>query len=247
MKPRPPEPAVPDSQRVAKIEAENALLRQRLAEAERQGRQAVGELQHRLRNLLAVIRSVARRTAQASETAEDYAMHLEGRLDALARGQAMILRDPAGGVFLEDLIAEELLAHAAREGEQASFSGPAVRLRAKAAEALGLAIHELTVNAVKYGALSGPPGGQVSVAWRIEPARPEGTGAGRQLCLEWREAGVPPWGAAPERRGFGTEVIEQRLAYELGAVGSLRFGPGGVRCTIVLPLTDQVAATGPGP
>ncbi|WP_114949111.1 sensor histidine kinase [Microvirga calopogonii] len=124
----------------------------------------LAELQHRVRNTLAVIRSIARQTAETSETVEDYALHFEGRLNALARVQAAVTRDPTAGIALGLLVSEELLSCAAQEGERFSMSGPDVCLRPKAAETLGLAIHELATNAVKYGALS-TPRGHVTVAW----------------------------------------------------------------------------------
>jgi two-component system CheB/CheR fusion protein len=199
----------------------------------------LAELQHRVRNMLAVVRSIARRTASTSESVEDYSMHFDGRLNAFARTQAVVTRAPAAGVDLEYLIVEELLAHAAHEGEQVSIAGPEIRLRPKAAETLGLAMHELTTNAVKYGALS-TPGGRLAITWRLqdmEGQQPE-TASRAHLVLEWVESGVVP--LPPRRRGFGTELIERMLNYEFGAEAALAFGPDGARCTIDLPLNDRV-------
>ena len=222
-----PDPLDPNPTRLVALEAENARLRRDLAAAERRGELLRSELQHRVRNVLAILRSVARRTAQTSETAESYAMHLEGRLGAVARAQAMMLRDPADGIDLEEMIAGELLAQAAREDEQISLSGPPIRLCAKAAAAMALAMHELSVNAVKYGALSSPQG-RIAVSWRVD--------TGPVLQIEWREMGGPAPGAAIRRSGFGTELIEHMLTYELDAKGSLAFASEGVRCNIILPL-----------
>src|SRR3712207_5418388 len=113
----------------------------------------LAELQHRVRNTLAVVRSIARRTGETSTTVEDYAMHLDGRLNAFARTQALVTRDPEAGVDLEYLVADELLAYHAKEADQVRISGPPIRLQPKAAETLGLAVHELATNAVKHGAL----------------------------------------------------------------------------------------------
>lgn len=252
----PPTAAATAARPAIVLEAENARLRRALAEAEcRRGRMSQ-EVQHGVRNMLAVVRSIARRTAQTSETAEDYALHLDGRLDALARAHAMLARDPGGGVRLDVLLAEELLAHTAHEGDRVCLCGPVVRLRGKAAEVFALAAHELAVNAVKYGALRAPQG-CLTVTWRveaeaIEPARAgEGRSdrgpAGGVLRLEWRETGVALADVPPRRGGFGTEMIERTLAYELGAVASLGFGPDGACCTVVLPLTASVVAVAPGP
>lgn len=234
-----PDPA-PDPSRLAALEAENVRLREKLAEAERRGERLRSELQHRVRNVLAIVRSVARRTAQTSETPESYAMHLEARLGAIARAQAMMMRDPADGVDLEEMITEELLAQAAREDGQISLSGPPIRLRDKAAAAMALAMHELAVNAVKYGALSSPHG-RIAASWRVE-TRVE---AGPALRLEWRELGGPAPDVAAGRIGFGTELIERMLSYELDAAGSLSFGRDGTRCVIVVPLTTEIAAPPP--
>ena len=126
----------------------------------------LAELQHRVRNTLAVVRSITRRTAATSETIEDYAMHLEGRIEAFARAQAMATRSADASVDLEEFIREELLAHAVRDEDKAHVNGPSIRLRAKAADSIGLAVHELATNAVKYGALSGN-GGHIDVSWRV--------------------------------------------------------------------------------
>lgn len=200
------------------------LLGGRRAKA-RRDRSAV-ELHHSICDVLALTRLIARRGAKAGTEVEEFAQHLEGRLDAIARAQLAVARDPAAGVDLEGLIAEELLAHAAMPGERMILSGPAVALRAEAAGLLGLALHELVANAVKYGALSAPEG-HLDVTWRV---------CGGVLRLDWRESGVPPAHASVRCAGFGTELIEHTLARELDASASLGFGPDGVWCTISLPL-----------
>ncbi|WP_114949210.1 sensor histidine kinase [Microvirga calopogonii] len=189
----------------------------------------LAELQHRVRNTLAVIRSIARRTAETSATVEDYTMHFDGRLDTFARVQAAVTRDPTAGVDLASLVAEELLTCAAREGEQFKLSGPDLRLHPKAAETFGLAIHELAANAVKYGALSSAEG-HVTVTWDLE----DRDGA-QHLRVEWTETGVPVITNAPRRSGFGTELLTQTVPYQLLGTTTLTFKPGGLRCTIEFP------------
>lgn len=235
------------AERAAALEAENAALRQGLADAGLRNRHMLHELQHRARNTFAVVRSIVRRTATTSHTVDDYAMHLTGRLDAVARAEAMTSFDPLGSACLQSLLLEELLAHAMEEGEQVSLDGPPVRLRGKAAEMLALALHELTVNAVKFGALSTPEG-RVAVRWGIDPA-PAGdaAGDGRVLRLAWREAGAAVAEAPAGPRGFGTEMIERTLAYELGATTALGFGREGAWCDIAVPLTDAIVVAGAGP
>ncbi|WP_201833799.1 CheR family methyltransferase [Microvirga zambiensis] len=204
-----------------------------LRESERNTKTLLAELQHRVRNTLAVVRSITRRTAATSNTIEDYAMHLEGRIDAFARTQTMATRVPDAGVDLEEFIREELLSLTIQDEKKAHIEGPPVRLRSKAADAVGLAIHELATNALKYGALS-QDNGHIDVIWKVE-----GSDGDRKLTLEWRESGVHIVGAAPRRRGFGSELIEQTLGYELDAETELEFTPGGVHCMIRVPLNEQ--------
>ncbi|MCB8820903.1 PAS domain S-box protein [Microvirga rosea] len=210
---------------------------QALRDSERHTKLLLAELQHRVRNTLAVMRSITRRTATTSETVEDYAMHLEGRVEAFARTQAMATRAPDAGVDLEEFVRDELLAAAVDENEKARIDGPPVRLRGKAADSIGLAIHELATNAIKYGALS-KDGGRIDVTWGIRGAEGD-----RRLRLEWRESGVRIASAGPRRRGFGSELIERTLRYELDAETELEFAPGGVRCVIEVPVNERTATT----
>lgn len=193
------------------------------------------ELQHRVRNTLAVVRSIARRTAERSDTLEDFQMHFDGRIAAFARSQSLVARDPNGGVDLETLIAEELFAHHAHEGDQVTIEGPPVRLQPKVADTLGLALHELTVNAVKYGGLSSDRG-HVSVRWEVD-----GSVAAPMLALTWRDAAPGRTVTRPVHHGFGRELIERSLGYDLDAVTDLTIGPDGARCDIRLPLAGRMA------
>jgi two-component sensor histidine kinase len=188
----------------------------------------VAELQHRMRNVLGLVRSLVRRTVETSVSAEEYAAHLEGRISALARTQAFAMRQPRDGVSLEELVDAELIAHAARDGKVKS-AGPPVRLRPQAAETLGMALHELTTNAVKFGALSVPEG-RLTITWRKELDREDPC-----VRLEWVEEGVAT--LAPTHRGFGHDLIERTVPYELRGASRLTFEPDGVRCVIDIPLT----------
>jgi PAS domain S-box-containing protein len=213
-----------------RMQAEEALR-----ESERQAKLLLAELQHRVRNTLAVVRSIARRTAHTSESVEDYAMHLDGRIDAFARVQAAVTRTPDVGLDLAMLVAETLLSVGAHEGERVRhIKGPNIRLQAKAAETVALTIHELATNAVKYGALSTEQG-RLAVEWSIEEAQEQ-----PRLVLRWTETGVPLSGEKPTRRGFGMELIERILAYDLGGEASLEFTPDGLHCTISLPATGDL-------
>ena len=133
------------------------------------------------------------------------------------------------------LVAESLLAVGAQEGERVEkIAGPKVRLQPKAAETMALALHELATNAVKYGALSVEKG-RVKVDWNIEKADGQD-----RLVIRWAETGVKLPADRPQRRGFGTELIERTLAYDLGGEASLEFGRDGIRCTISLPADREI-------
>jgi two-component system CheB/CheR fusion protein len=206
--------------------------------AERQ-RLLMGELQHRAKNILAVIRSMANRTLETSANLEDFGAHFEGRLSALARTQAVLTRRVGGQIDLEEIVREELLSHAARDDEQVEIDGPPIQLRESAAEILTLALHELATNAVKYGALAVRTG-RLSVKWRVM-----NTSDGRRLSLFWRESGVALVDPSPSRTGFGRDLIERGLPYDLGATTSLEFAPGGVICVIETPLEDPAEGETP--
>jgi two-component system CheB/CheR fusion protein len=180
----------------------------------------LADFRHRVKNLMAVVRSIARRTAQNALSLEEFADHFDGRLATLTRTFRILSRTNAFDVDLEELVREELLSQAA--GDRVTAEGPSLRLTQNAAEALGLAIHELAVNAVKYGALAGD--GNLSITWNKDEAG---------LHLVWRESGVRT--VEPTHRGFGREWIEQGLPYQLKASTSLEFLPGGVVCTILVP------------
>ncbi|MET7248189.1 CheR family methyltransferase [Methylobacterium sp. EM32] len=188
------------------------------------------ELQHRVKNILAVVRSVANRTAEGQTSLADFTMRFDGRLGALARVQNILTRSPDVATDLAELIGEEVLSHAVRDGGQVTLDGPEVRLPQRTAETLGLALHELATNAIKYGALARPEG-RIAITWDVYGAGPH-----RRLRLEWQESGVTLLPTAPARRGFGRELIEQGLVYEFGATTALDYRPGGVRCVIEMPV-----------
>lgn len=190
----------------------------------------VAELQHRVRNLLAMIRSIGQRTATNAVSVEDYAQHLEGRISALARTQALLTREIGRGVDLQNLVLDELEAQAALPGRY-KVKGQDVSLPPKAAEVLTLAIHELATNAVKYGALAQGQG-RIEIEWTLEQ---DGEGGWPWLCFTWAEFGVT-MEDGPRREGFGTELITGRVPYELKGEGRMDFRETGVAATIRFPL-----------
>ena len=206
-------------------------------------RQAVllAELQHRTRNLLAVVQSIGGQTIRKSTSLQDFGGEFEGRLRALSRVQGLLARADHQDIDLRGLLEMELVAHGddAMESGRIRLEGPPVSLPAISAQAMGLAVHELATNAVKYGAL-GHETGRLSVTWRLER-----DGAAPRVALEWREGGVPlPPDGPPRRKGYGTELIERALPYQLRARTRLEFGSDGVRCTIAVPVKEGPAQAG---
>ena len=190
------------------------------------------ELQHRARNILSVIRSVFMRTAEATHDRADMIDHFRGRLDALARTQVLVTRHPDGSADLESLVRDELISVGVRDDAQVRVAGPDVALSLSLAESIGLAVHELTTNALKFGALK--TGGQVDIRWQVDL---DHHGA-RILDFTWAERGVPAVSTNPSHDGFGREFIEEALPYRHGATATLTFQGGGIRCTIRLPLSS---------
>jgi two-component system, chemotaxis family, CheB/CheR fusion protein len=205
-----------------------------LRESEARLRVLLAELQHRVRNTLAVVKSITMRTAEASGSVDEMASHLRGRLDAFARVQSAVARNPDAGVDLRALLDDELLVHATREGEQLVVDGPDVALRPKAAESISLALHELTTNAVKHGALT-LSGGRIAVRWQTD-------GDGSPLQFQWIESGFDRQLGTPTRQGFGMELLTQILPYDLDAKTQVRFDDGGLSFSMELPADNILKA-----
>jgi len=186
----------------------------------------VAAFEHRrqMRHLLAVIRAIVRRTSLTHRSLEDYAAHLEGRIGALGRVQEILMRGAGSGADLMEVLSGEFLAEAIPD-ERVEMAGPRVFLAGKVAASLALAIHELTTNALKFGALSAPHG-RIAIGWTMDARDPE------RVRFAWTERGVPIASAAPRATGFGAELIERTLPYEIGARTALDFAPGGLHCLI---------------
>ena len=184
------------------------------------------ELNHRVRNNLSIIQSVAHQTF--SETADRSALAaFESRIGALAAAHEVLTRENWEAASLDDLARQTIFACGAGEA-QVTFHGPPVWLPPRLAVSFSMALHELCTNAVKYGAFS-VPGGRVMLSWELV-ANPDGD----RLRLAWSEEGGPPV-QPPARRGFGSRMIERALARELGGEVELSFAPAGVRCLIDAP------------
>lgn len=205
----------------------------------------VRELQHRTRNLIGVVRSVAEKTARNSATLEDFRPRFRDRLEALARVQGLLSRtDDVARVTFGELIRSEL---AAMDGdlERVRLDGPpGVILRSSTVQTLAMALHELATNAMKYGALA-QPAGTLTITWRTTAS----DGGGRPvLHIDWREAGVVmPAADAPARgSGQGRDLIEKALPYQLNAKTTYTLKSDGVHCTITLPISNRTEADDDG-
>jgi two-component sensor histidine kinase len=207
----------------AAVGADGSAPGEELDERRRREQSYLFEHRRQIRGLLAMIRAIIRRTARSDQSAEEYAGLLEGRLSALARVQDMLMRVPHAGADLMELASAEFLAQGVPE-DRVTLVGPSVPLSGNVAASLALALHELTTNAIKFGALSAAQG-RVAVTWNEN----ERDG---YLRLDWREAGVPILLTVPRTHGFGVELLENTLPYELGARTSIEFAPGGLACVI---------------
>jgi two-component sensor histidine kinase len=191
------------------------------------------EPNHRVKNTLATVQSVASLTRRSAERGDPGAWDaFLGRLQGLAKTHDLLTAAHWKGALLEDVLRSELDPYQDPMRQRIRLRGPDIDLQPSAVLALSLAIHELATNATKYGSLSVAEG-RISVMWAI-------TGGTTPLLLvEWLESGGPPV-KPPERQGFGTKLIQRGLAQQLGGEIKLDFAPAGVRCVITFPVQSVV-------
>lgn len=191
----------------------------------------LGELDHRVKNILAIVSSIVGQTLKSNLSPQSFTEAISGRITAITRAHSLLTNRGGAGVgTLRDLVDTELEPY---QGRNISIDGPPIALAPKAGLSLAMAIHELASNAAKYGSLSVPTG-QLSVFWGVT----EGTD--RRLKLSWAETGGPPVSGPPSQRGFGTTLIERALGYEFDAEVDRSFPTSGVVCSIDLPFTSSV-------
>lgn len=207
-----------------------------LAEAEKHQRVLIAELNHRVRNMLSIVSALARQTLIRTPEPDRFAESFLGRIQAMARAYGLVARDNWGDVRLRTLLQEELEPYRVDADDgRISASGPDILLRPQAALALGVVVHELAANAVKYGALS-TESGRLVVRWTMQR-----NGGDDHLVIRWTEDGGPPV-VAPSRKGFGSELIERELRYELGGVAAVEFRAQGIEATLSIPMRDTLLA-----
>ena len=205
----------------------------RLADAAHQERELankrqetlIAELNHRIRNVLNLIRGLIVQSQGSSETVEEFAEVIGSRIYALARAHDQVTQKSWSPSSLQGLIRTECEAYAADDAARVRFDGVDAMIAAPAFTPLALVFHELTTNSSKYGALR-DPNGTVSVTMHRQD-----DGA---LAIEWRESGGPPV-IAPTRRGFGSTIIERTIPHELGGRAEVQFRPEGLYAAFMLP------------
>jgi light-regulated signal transduction histidine kinase (bacteriophytochrome) len=184
----------------------------------------IAELNHRVRNILSLIRGVVRQSRGSASSLDDYVRELDGRIHALARAHNQITSDSWGPAPLRGLIETEAAAYLAARSDRLSTEGPDVLLDPLAFATIALVFHELVTNSAKYGGLS--DSGQVSVTWRLDK---DG-----DLLIDWREHGGPPV-QAPTRQGFGTTIIRRSIPYDLGGRARIEYRLAGVEAHFCIP------------
>ena len=177
----------------------------------------IDELNHRVKNTLATVQSIAIQTARSHSDPRAFAQSFQARLMSLSHTHDLLTRRHWEGADLRDVLRHETQAY---DSSRISLTGPAVHLDAARALSLGMIFHELATNAAKYGALS-VPDGHVMIDWSVADQHD------RQLLLSWREAGGPPV-APPQRRGFGARLIERNLRHDLAGTLETDYAPGGL-------------------
>ncbi|WP_156799977.1 ATP-binding protein [Novosphingobium resinovorum] len=195
--------------------------------AERHRELLVDELNHRVKNTLAVVQSIAAQSFKGDREPAEARAAFEGRLLALSDAHNLLTQESWDYAMLADVIANAIHPFG---GGRFDVAGPAIALEPKAAVSIALALHELCTNAAKYGALSTAKG-RVSASWSLEE------GPDPKFHLAWEERDGPP--VAPRsRQGFGSRLIERGLAAELGGTAEMSFAPAGLKCFITAPLAN---------
>lgn len=208
---------------------------QQLKEASARQTLLLAELSHRVRNMLAVVQSIAARTIVNDQLPEESRDKLNNRLRALARAHDLLIESSWAGGRLRDLLKMETEVFS----EQVAVSGPDILLSPRAVQTFALLLHELTTNSCKYGALT-TPAGKVTVEWSLRPSSHD-----KKLRLAWTERGGPPV-TMPQRQGFGLTLLQRLIEMEYGLPPSIAFEPAGFRLEMEIPADTVVASASTG-
>lgn len=187
----------------------------------------IGELHHRVKNMLAIASAIASQSLREASSVEAAAKTIANRLAALGLSHDLLIRESWTGAGCRSLIENAILAFQAEGLKQFTITGDNIAISSGPAVALSMVIHELSTNALKYGALS-VPDGHVSIVWSVDLAA-------QRFLLEWRESGGPLV-VAPLKKSFGSRFIEQALPGQLQGEARLSFHPTGLVCDVNIPL-----------
>lgn len=218
--------------RVTATAFENVTLYASLKEANERREFLIHELDHRVKNTMASVQGLARQTLRSSDDKESFVESFTGRLQALSRAHVLLTRRMWKNADLKGLAVEALAPLPGKD--RVTISGPDIVTTPESAVPMLLAIHELGVNATKFGALS-QPGGHIDLSWSVDRGRDPAA-----FTLEWREIGGPAV-TPPCTRGVGSQWIERGLAHALGGTGHIEFGAGGAVFTLRTQLSDRLA------
>ena len=193
--------------------------------AEEQRDLLINELEHRVKNTLTTVQSIASQSFRAAGIAPEALRAFDARLIALGNVHGVLTKQSWDAADLHDVVWAALHPHSAPDRDRFTVEGPNVQVGPKCAVAFSMAVHELATNAIKYGALSADSG-HVEIAW---------SAADDRFHWQWRERGGPPV-TVPERTGFGSRMIERALALQLSGTATIDYPPAGLVCTIDAPL-----------
>jgi two-component sensor histidine kinase len=194
----------------------------------------VDELDHRVRNTLALVQVVARQTLKSQAIDKSVWQAFEGRLQAMAQAHTILTRDSWEGGDIRRIVTQAIAGHGSGHVDRFDVAESEVWIDAQNALALAMAIHELGTNAVKYGALS-VPGGRVTIDWKIDLSEEQPV---FDLC--WRESGGPPV-VAPTHRGFGSKLIEHAFGHHGRDVARIDYHPGGIEFHLRFAVAGRTA------
>lgn len=221
------------------IESENDQLRQLLIQAgvEAHAHAAaaklqtvlIGELHHRVKNMLAIASAIASQSLRSATSIDAAEKTIANRLSALGMAHDLLIRESWTGAGCRTLIENAILAFQTEGLAQFTITGENIAVSSGPAVGLSMVIHELCTNALKYGALS-VPDGRISISWSVDEKA-------ERFNLEWRESGGPPV-TGPKERSFGSRFIEQALPGQLQGEARLLFEPSGLICHVNIPINS---------
>ena len=231
----------PSADEVAKLEImaratatalDSAQVYASLSEALERRKFLLRELDHRCKNTLAAVQSIADQTLRRATSPEHFVEAFNGRIGALGRAHELLTRGGWGNAKLSEVVGQALTPFCGAPGLTIAVSGPGVALTPETAVAMHLMVHELAVNATKHGALS-VESGRLDVSWSVDHGK-------AALDFRWVERGGPPV-KTPESRGFGSRLIEHGVVKDLGGRSQIQFDPEGLQFQMRTPLSSRIS------